>query len=86
MRAWRIIEDGHGDMRFRGEKDEELREAFEMGCEHGYKKAKKEMYGERVGYPPRINFHDEDEFDDDFDDYMERRGVRGTGRYSRYRR
>lgn len=84
MRAWRIIEDGRGEMRFRGD-EEELREAYEMGCEHGYKKAMKSMYGERGG-GSRINFRDDDDYEGGFDDYMERRGVRGTGRYSRMRR
>lgn len=77
-----------GEIYFREDKerymrDPELREAFEAGCEHGYRKAHKEMgeYGERRHYPVEdiIRYRHEDE--DWNDDYMERRRRRANGRF-----
>lgn len=74
--------------------DEQIDEMLEKAYRKGYKKAMEEMhegYGERGGYSGggrggygmREPWKEDD--DDDYD-YGERRGVRGTGPYSRYRR
>lgn len=64
---------------------EELCEESQMGERGGYGR-----YGNRGGggrFGNRMDYReDEDWDDDDYDRMGERRGVRGTGRYSRYRR
>lgn len=77
----------------------ELFECIEDLCEDGGSMGERGggRYGNRGGdggygggnsggsYGNRMSYREEDEYDDD--PYMaERRGVRGTGRYSRYRR
>lgn len=73
------------------------REGFKKGHKHGYREAMEDAeehsrgYGERVGYRIHGGSSGEKrswrvEEDDDDDLYGERRGVRGTGRYGRYRR
>lgn len=59
--------------------DDELEKEIERAYHKGRKDAMEEMgnYGER-GYSPRGDWHEESE-------YGERRGVKGTGPYSRYR-
>lgn len=109
MRYWEILE-GHDpdEMRY-GERGgyDEMREAYEKGCEHGYRKAMKEMggdmgyhggmgfrngdsgrqrgsmdrpgssYGNRMMFPPYVNYREDDD-----DDYMgERRRRDYRGRY-----
>lgn len=57
-----------------------FRRELERARREGYEDAMEEMrggYGERGGY---------DDDDNSMYDYGERRGVRGTGPYSRYRR
>ncbi|MCZ2855477.1 MAG: hypothetical protein O2U62_00115 [Candidatus Bathyarchaeota archaeon] len=70
---------------------EDLAEESQMGERGGYGN----RYGNRGGgysggngggnYGNRYGNREDDGWDDD-DDFGERRGVRGTGRYSRYRR
>lgn len=94
MRRLHVIESPEyrmgGEIYYREDKerymrDPELREAFEAGCEHGYRKAHKEMdsYHERkYDRGGRILQYRNDEKDWDDDDYMERRSrSRRTGRY-----
>ena len=76
--GWRIIGEGRGS--FGGHEEEmerELRRAYEEGFEEGRREGRG-GYGERGEYD-RGGY----EYDDA---YGERRGVRGTGPYSRYRR
>lgn len=91
MRLRRIIEPEYAGVFYRKEKyehDPELREAYEEGCEHGYKKAMREMesdgYHERrgnvthYGAGGRILYREEPEWDDDGDvEYRRRRDSRG---------
>ena len=88
--AWNAI----GIARGSNGDDEQIDEMLEKAYRKGYKKAMEEMhegYGERGGYSGdgrggygmREPWKEDD--DDDYD-YGERRGVRGTGPYSRYRR
>lgn len=95
----RIIGEGRG--RFDGghedEMERELKRAYRKGREDERRESR-EGYGERGGYG-RGGYGERDEYDhdeydrdeydrDEYDDYGygERRGVKGTGRYSRYRR
>ena len=75
--SWRAVVMGRGFDGREEEMEQELRRAYEEG------------YGERGGYG-RGGYGERDEYDrdgyDDDDGYGERRGVKGTGRYSRYRR
>lgn len=67
---------------------EDLAEGSQMGERGGYGR-----YGNRGGnsggsgggYGNRYGNREDEDWEDD-DDFGERRGVRGTGRYSRYRR
>lgn len=63
---------------------EDIERAYRDGCKDGYRKAMEEVerrgYGERGGYGERDGGYGERE-----EGYGERRGVKGTGRYSRYR-
>ena len=71
--GWRIIGEGRGG--FGGHEEEmerELRRAYEEGFEEGRREGRG-GYGERGSYGQGGG-------------YGERRGVRGTGPYSRYRR
>lgn len=92
MRLRRIIEPEYmGGIFYRKEKyehDPELMEAYEEGCEHGYKKAMREMeadgYHERrgnvthYGAGGRILYREEPEWDDDGEIvYRRRRDSRG---------
>ncbi len=80
--------------------EEAYEEGCKKGEKKGYRKAMREMgeYGERGGgsssggysggsssgssnYGNRMEEYDDDEYE-----FGERRGVKGTGRYSRYRR
>lgn len=94
MRKLHIIEEpSHrigGEIYYREDKerymsDSELREAFEAGCEHGYRKAQREMedYSERkYDRDGRIiqYRHDPDrDWDDDDMDWRRRR--RANGRF-----
>ena len=84
------MDGGHEDF------EEMLEEAYEKGKEKGYRKAMREMeggYGERGGYSGGTDTYmgrgygrRERMDDDDEDGSGERRGVRGTGPYSRYAR
>lgn len=78
---------------------EELCEESQMGERGGgsYGNRGGGRYGNRGGsggssgggggsYGNRMGYREEDEYDDEYEDFGERRGVRGTGRYSRYRR
>lgn len=103
MRLWKIREGYEPeDIRYgeRGGHDE-IREAYEEGCEHGYRKAMKEMgggmgyregetirhrgsadqsgtsYGNRMYFPPYVNYREDD---DDYD-MGERRRRDSRGRY-----
>lgn len=93
MRLRRIIQPEYGDIMYRHEKysyDPELREAYEEGCEHGYKKAMREMeddgYHERrgnvthYGAGGRILYRDEPDWDDDDVEYRRYRRNR-MGRF-----
>ena len=87
--GWRIIGEGRGG--FDGHEEEmerELERAYRKGREDERRESR-EGYGERGGYG-RGGYGERDEYDrdgyDDDDGYGERRGVKGTGRYSRYRR
>lgn len=84
--GWRIIGEGRGG--FDGH-EEEMEREFERAYRKGREDERRESYGERGGYG-RGGYGERDEYDrdgyDDEDGYGERRGVKGTGRYSRYRR
>lgn len=97
MRRIHVLEDFDrmgGEIYYREDKerymrDPELREAFEAGCEHGYRKAMKEFgedYSERRVYDRDgiIKYRDHDrmnrDWDDDMYDERRRRSAR-TGRY-----
>lgn len=93
MRLRRIIEPEYAGVFYRKEKyehDPELREAYEEGCEHGYKKAMREMeadgYHERRGNTThygaggRILYREEPEWDDDDVEYRRYRRNR-MGRF-----
>lgn len=94
MRLRRIIEPEYAGVFYRKEKyehDPELREAYEEGCEHGYKKAMREMeadgYHERRGNVihrggdgSRILYREEPEWDDDDVEYRRYRRNR-MGRF-----
>lgn len=64
--------------------ERELEKAYREGYEHGKHEARGGMH-ERSNYPHDGGYYGErhDGYWDD--ELMERRGVRGTGRYSRYR-
>lgn len=75
----RSFEDGDGMER-------ELKRAYEEGCRDGYERAMMERGG---GYGERYNDGRMGDYGDGgYGDggYGERRGVKGTGPYSRYRR
>lgn len=74
--AERFERGGYGERHNRSEYDE----GFEDGCEEGYRKAMEEM--EREGYGERGGGG----YGSYGGGYGERRGVKGTGRYSRSRR
>lgn len=97
---WKILEDyspdyERGDMGYRGDMDG-YEEGFEDGCEHGYRKAMKEMrymgmrdnmpagYGKdrmnRRYMPPYPSFRDEDN-DDEYEEMNRRRRRDARGRY-----
>lgn len=92
MRRLHVLEDFDrmgGEIYFKHSKehymqDPELREAFEAGCEHGYRKAMKAMdddYSERRMYDDRgrvIQYRDDREWDDDYNEWRRRRA---NGRY-----
>lgn len=96
MRRLHVIEDFDrigGEIYYKHEekermlRDPELREAYMCGRKEAYKEIMEDQYGERNygggGYNHReggMGYREED-----YDGYGERRGVRGTGRYSRYR-
>ena len=84
--GWRIIGEGRGG--FDGHEEEmerELERAYRMGREDERRENNKERGGfGRGGYGERDEY-DRDGYDDE-DGYGERRGGKGTGRYSRYRR
>lgn len=78
MRLRRIIEPEYAGVFYRKEKyehDPELMEAYEEGCEHGYKKAIREMEADgyherrgnvtRYGAGGRILYREDPEWDDD---------------------
>ena len=71
------------------EMERELRRAYEEGFEEGRREGRG-GYGERGGYGQGGGYGERGEYDRggyEYDDaYGERRGVRGTGPYSRYRR
>lgn len=82
-----------------GRDDEELENAYEEGYRAAMKEMEGQRYGERDGYSyggssrggsrggygqREGRFYDDDDDDDMM--YGERRGIKGTGRYSRYRR
>lgn len=82
--GWRIIGEGRGGFDGREEEMErELRRAYDEGYEEGRREG-------RGGYGERRYDGDGYGRDDmggyDADGYGERRGVKGTGPYSRYRR
>ena len=84
--AWNAI----GIARGSNGDDEQIDEMLEKAYRKGYKKAMEEMhegYGERGGYSGggRGGYGMREPWKEDYD-YGERRGVRGTGPYSRYRR
>lgn len=94
--GWSEMERGRRFMDDDFEKDD-LERAYRRGCKHGeekgYRMAMEEMrdeYGERGGYSGSYSggnssgSYGERDWDDG--DFGERRGVRGTGPYSRYRR
>lgn len=90
--GWRIIGEGRGG--FGGHEEEmerELRRAYEEGFEEGRREGRG-GYGERGSYGQGGGYGERGEYDRggyeyEYDDaYGERRGVRGTGPYSRYRR
>lgn len=77
--GWRIIGEGRGG--YDGHEEEmerELQRAYEEGFEEGRREGRG-GYGERRDYGGEMDGYDGD-------GYGERRGVKGTGRYSRYRR
>lgn len=87
--GWRIIGEGRGG--FDGhdeEREHELERAYRKGREDE-RRENRDGYGERGRYG-RDGYGERDEYDRDMydmdDGYGERRGVRGTGPYSRYRR
>lgn len=86
--GWRVFGEGHsfGDNE---DMEREVERAYKEGCREGYEKAMREMgrggYGERYN-DARMSGGDYDDREYDRDSYGERRGVRGTGPYSRYRR
>lgn len=99
--SWRaaLIGRATGEGGGREDFEEMLEEAYEKGKEKGYRKAMSHMeggYGERGGYSGGTDTYMGGGYgrrdgmpymdDDDDDDYGERRGVRGTGPYSRYTR
>ena len=71
------------------EMERELRRAYEEGFEEGRREGRG-GYGERGSYGQGGGYGERGEYDRggyEYDDaYGERRGVRGTGPYSRYRR
>lgn len=71
MKIWETFGRYRGDYGERDEMEHKLREAYECGREDAMREMQGD-YGER-SYGGS-------------DDYGERRGVRGTGPYSRYRR
>ena len=79
---------------FEDDDRDELEEAYHEGRRRGYEEAMREMggdrYGERGGGSSRGGYGERESrmFDpyEREDMYGERRGVRGTGPYSRYRR
>lgn len=78
--GWRIIGEGRGG--YDGHEEEmerELQRAYEEGFEEGRREA-------RGGYGERRDYEGDGMDGYDGDGYGERRGVKGTGRYSRYRR
>lgn len=85
--GWNEMEKGRRFMDDDFDQDE-VERAYRKGCEKGYRKAMEEMheeYGERGSYSTG-NYgggYGQRDWDEDFG---ERRGVKGTGRYSRYRR
>lgn len=79
--GWRIIGEGRGGEMFGGHEEEmerELRRVYEEGFEEG-KRQGRGGYGERGDYGTDRGMYDDD-------GYGERRGVKGTGYYSRYYR
>lgn len=86
--GWNEMERGRHFMQDDFDQDE-VERAYRKGCEKGYRKAMEEMeeemdgYGERGGYSGGNYGGGYSESDGS---YGERRGVKGTGRYSRYRR
>ena len=90
--AWRG-EDEHYD-------HEDLKRAYHKGKKEGWREAMEEVgYGERDDYNERGDYEERGDYGErggygqrgnygmrDDDMFGERRGVKGTGRYSRYRR
>lgn len=84
--GWNAIGIARG---FNGD-DDQMDEMLEKAYHKGRRDMREEMeggYGERGGYgSSRGGYGNRDPWMDDDDEYGERRGVKGTGRYSRYRR
>lgn len=84
--GWNEMERGRRFMEDDFEQDE-IERAYRKGCEKGYRKAMEEIeedmdgYGERGGYSGGNSGYGER-----YGGYGERRGVKGTGPYSRSRR
>lgn len=88
--GWNEMERGRRFMDDDFEQDE-LERAYRRGCEKGYRKAMEEIEEEMDGYGERGGSGSEGgygggSYGEREGGYGERRGVRGTGRYSRYRR
>lgn len=89
--GWNEMERGRRFMEDDFEQDE-IERAYRKGCEKGYRKAMEEIeedmdgYGERGGYSGGGYGEREGGYGERDGGYGERRGVKGTGRYSRYRR
>ena len=78
--GWNEMEKGRRFMEDDFEQDE-IERAYRKGCEKGYRKAMEDIEDEMDGYGER------DGYSGGYDGgYGERRGVKGTGRYSRFRR
>ncbi len=89
--SWKAIGIARGFDGDREQIDDMLEQAYRKGRKDERKKMNErygERYGERDGgrggYGMRKPWDDDDDEEDD--DYGERRGVRGTGPYSRFRR
>ena len=74
--GWRIIGEGRGG--YDGH-EEEMERELQRAYEEGFEEGRRGGYGERRDYGGDMDGYDGD-------GYGERRGVKGTGRYSRYRR